>query len=112
MNQQQMYTIKFAGISAAEAGFYGNELRDILLDANPDVVVKQHRDDPRTQDFGSTLVLILGAPAVVSIANAIGNWLKLRNSASLTIEKDGNIIAQNLTSKDASRLAELFLSKE
>ncbi len=109
---QQTYIIKFEDISAAEANRYASELRDKLLDATPDIQVDQRRDDSRTQDFGATLVLILGTPAVIAIAKAIGNWLQLRNSASLTIEKDGQVIAKNIKSKDAARLAELFLTKK
>lgn len=110
--EKQTYIIKFEGISAAEGNQYASELRNMLLDSTPDVKVDQRRDDTRTQDLGATLVLILGTPAVIAISKAIGNWLQLRNSASLTIEKDGRIIAKNITSKDAARLAELFLAKE
>lgn len=109
---QQTYLIKFDGISAADATRYARELRNALLDATPEVKVDQRRNDPHTQDFGGTLVLILGTPAITIIARAMGNWLALRNSASLTIEEDGKVIAKNITSKDASRLAELFLTQK
>jgi hypothetical protein len=108
---QQTYTIKFNNSSVADANRYASELRNMLLDATPDVEVDQRRDDLRTQDFGATLVLVLGTPAVIAIAKAIGDWLKLRQSASLTIEQDGHVIAQNLTSKDALKLAELLSKK-
>jgi hypothetical protein len=109
---QSKYIIKFETVSKAEANRYASELRDMLLDATPDLRVDQRRDDTRTQDFGATLVVVLGTPSVLAAIKAIDNWLKLRNSASLTIEKDGQIIAQNLTSKDAAKLAELFLTKK
>src|SRR5260221_10981239 len=76
--------------------------------ATPDIEVRQKRSDDRTQDFGATLVLILGAPAVVVVAKALGDWLKLRNSAKITIKKDGQVVAENLTSNDALKLAELL----
>ena len=110
--EQQIYIIKFEDISIAEADRYASELRDILLDATPDVRIDRMRDNPQTQDLGATLALILGTPAVTAIAVAMGNWLKLRNSASLTIEKDGRVIAKNITSKDAARLTELFLANK
>jgi hypothetical protein len=110
--EQQTYLIKFDHVSAADANHYAHELRDSLLDASSDIQAYQRRDDSRTQDVGSTLVLVLGTPAVIAIAKAIGDWLKLRNSASLTIEKDGQVIAKNLTSKDALKLAELMLTKK
>ncbi len=106
--KQQEYLITFEGISVAEANRYANELRNALLDATPDIEVRQKRSDDRTQDFGATLVLILGAPAVVVVAKALGDWLKLRNSAKITIKKDGQVVAENLTSNDALKLAELL----
>jgi hypothetical protein len=105
------YIIRFDDVSGAEANLYASELRNLILDTGSNIEVHQRRDDPRTMDFGATLVLILGTPAVITAAKAVGDWLKLRNTASLTIEKDGHVIAQNLTSKDAAKLAELFLTQ-
>jgi hypothetical protein len=110
---QVTYTIKFDGVHSAEANRFASELRNFLLDATSDVKVDQKRDDSQTQDFGSTLVLILGTSSVTIIARAIGNWLQLRNSASLTIEtSDKKIIATNITSKDAANLTEIFLANK
>ena len=63
---EQTYIITFDTVSAAEANHYAEELRQALLDASPDVEVHRRRDDPHTQDFGSTLVLLLGTPAVTA----------------------------------------------
>lgn len=110
---RQAYVIKFTGVSIADANRYARELRDTLLDAAPDIQVERRRDEPRSQDFGATLVLILGTSSVTVIAKAIGDWLKLRNSASLTMETpEGHMLIQNITSKDAAKLAELLVSKK
>lgn len=110
---RQIYTININGDSPADISRYAEELRDMLLDVTPDIEVHRRRDNPYTQDFGATLVLVLGAPALVSIANALGNWLKLRSSASLTIETpDKKIVVQNITSQDAARLAHILLEDE
>jgi hypothetical protein len=110
---RKIYTININGASPADISRYAEELRDVLLDVTPDIEVHRRRDNPYTLDFGATLVLILGAPTLVSIANALGNWLKLRNSASLTIEtSDKKIVAQNITSQDAAGLAHIFLEHE
>ena len=106
--EEQTYIIKLKGISGEVASRYASELRNALLDATPDIVVDQKRTNARTQDFGSTLVLVLGTPAVLAVAKAMGDWLKLRHSVIIDIEKDGHVHAENLTSKDALRLAELF----
>ena len=106
---EQTYLIKFEGVSAAYASRYADELKNMILEAARDVKVDRRRDDTRTQDFGATLVLILGTPAVIAVAKAVGDWLRLRQSASITIENsDGKTTAKNLTSKDAYRLAELL----
>jgi hypothetical protein len=110
---QQGYIISFDGISSAEANFYAEELRDTLLDASADVEVERKRDDPSTQDFGATLALVLGTPAVAIIARALGNWLTLRRKAAITIKTaNGEIIGTNLTSQDILKLAELLLEKK
>jgi hypothetical protein len=107
------YIISFAGISDADANRYASELRGILLDTVTDIQVEQRRDDPRTQDLGTILVLILGTSSVTAIAKAVGDWLKLRNSASLTVKtSEGYILMNNVTSKDATKLAELLTPKK
>jgi hypothetical protein len=110
---QHTYIITFEGVSLADANRYAEELRNALLDASSDITVQRRREDPRTLDPGSTLVLLLGTPAVVTVAKAIGDWLKLRVSASLTIETpEKRIVVQNITSKNATQLAEQLLSQQ
>lgn len=109
----QTYIIAFDNVSGAEASYFANELRDVLLDTIPDVEVDLRRDNPSTQDFGATLVLVLGAPAVVATAKAMGDWLILHRRSEITIKTvTGEIIGTNLTGKDAVKLAELLLGKK
>ena len=111
--EKRTYVITFKGVSGEIASRYASELRSALLDATPDVEVDQRRADTHTQDFGSTLVLVLGTPAVLAVAKAMGDWLQKRQSAMIDIdEKNGRAHAENLTSKDALRLAELFQPKK
>src|SRR2546422_900512 len=87
----------YPGISA-DVNRYVDELRNALLDATPDITVQRRRDDPRTQDFGATLVLVLGTPAVITAVKTISDWLKLRTSASLTIETpEKRIVVEHIT---------------
>ncbi len=110
---QHTYLITFDGVSVADANRYAEELSNALLDATPDITVQRRGDDPRAQDFGATLVLLLGTPAVVTVAKTIGDWLKLRTSASLTIETpEKRIVVQRITSKNAAQLAERLLSQQ
>ena len=110
MNQYS-YIIKFNGISAAEANRYTSELRNMLLDSTADVTVERRREDPSTQDLGTILVLILGTSSVTAIAKALGDWLKLRNSVSLTIESaEGKVIVTNLTGKESLQVIQRYLT--
>lgn len=108
--ERQTYTITFDSVSVADANRYASELRNILLDATSDVEVERTREDPRAQDFGATLLLALGTSAVPAIVKAIGDWLSLHHKVGITIKTaEGEIIATNLTSKDAMKLADRLL---
>lgn len=108
---KSVYKIIFENRSAADANRWAKELREFILDATSDVEVEQKRDNRFSQDLGSTLVLILGTPAILAVAKALGQWLTLHREVSITIKTpEGEIIATKLSSKDALRLAELMLS--
>lgn len=110
---EQEYFITFDTVSAATANRYAEELKETLLDSVPKIKVERRRDDPRAQDFGATLVLILGAPSVVSLVSVLGVWLQKRRDASISIE-DGKkkITIKNISAKDAVRLGELSIPQK
>jgi len=109
---EQTYLLSFTGVSEAEANQYAEELREVLLEASAEIAVQRQRANPLAQDLGASLVLIMGAPAVVAAVNAIGNWLQKRRSATLTIvTAEKKIVAENLTNKDAAHLLHLFLTE-
>lgn len=109
---EQTYLLSFEGTSEAEANRYAEELREVLLDASAEIAVQRQRENPLAQDFGASLVLILGAPAVVAAVRAIDNWLQKRRSATLTIvTAEHKVVAENLTNKDAAQLLQLFLTQ-
>jgi hypothetical protein len=106
---QSTYVIEFENISKKEANRYAGELRDILLATNSGIEVKQKRSDLESQDFGATLVLVLGTPAVVAIVEAISEWMIRRNSVELTIKTDSEeILLRNITAKDAHKILSIF----
>ncbi|KKG00841.1 hypothetical protein DU40_15250 [Methanosarcina mazei] len=110
---QQTYIVTFEGVSPFDAQHYAEELQDVLLDATPDITVKRRRADPLTQDFGTTLILILGAPAVVAVVNAVRDWLIRRNSASLIWKTaDGELMIQGISSKNVAELAQFLVGKQ
>ena len=101
--------LTFENVSVAEANRYAEDLRRDLLDADPSVQVQRRRYDPNSLDFGASLVLVLGAPAVVVLAKAVEKWLIRNNAASIRLEgPDGILIAKNLDSKNAAAVLEAF----
>jgi hypothetical protein len=112
MTDQQEYIIRFENETLQEASQKAAELRNVLLDISSNVTVEVAKDDQSTQDFGATLVLILGAPAAVVIAKGIADYLS-RVGGSITIE-DGNhkVVAKNVKSGDQARIAEAFAKKK
>lgn len=111
---QQTFIITFDDVSPADANRYAEELREVLLDASPDVSVERKRENPSTQDFGTTLVLVLGTPAAVAIARAIANWLALRRG-TISIEAENGEITKitgtNLTNEAQLKILEMMAKK-
>jgi hypothetical protein len=107
---EKSFKIRFENVSLAEGGIKASRLREKLLDTSQDVQAEIEKDDPSTQDFGATLVLVLGAPAMVAIAKGIADYLR-RDRGSISIEADGKIIAQGISGEDAARIAEAMSSK-
>ena len=66
---------------------------------------------PETQDFGATLVLVFGTPVAVILAKAVGNFLHRHSGASIAISRNGDVVAENIDSRDAARIAEAFAAK-
>ena len=110
---KQSFVIRFEGIDLSQANSYAVELRDTLLDTvisgSSDVDISIRKDDPSTMDFGGTLLLILGTPAAIAIAKGLGDWLKRRDSASISIEtSDGKLVVKNISAKDAAKISAVF----
>jgi hypothetical protein len=109
--ERSEFEIRFEDLSVAEAGTKASRLRRELLDASSDVDVTIKKDDPENLDFGATLVLVLGAPAVVAIAHGIASYLK-RHGGSVTITKDGSVIAKNISGDDVARITEALAKRD
>lgn len=102
INEEQNYKIRFKESSIAEAGKRAEGLRQDLAGV-ADVSAKIEQEDPTNQDFGATLVLILGAPAAVAVAKGIADYLR-RVRGKITIEADGKIIAENISGEDIGKI--------
>jgi hypothetical protein len=104
------FILSFDNVSVADATQFASELRNDLLTISEDIDVEQRRDRTDTQDFGATLAIILGTPAVLALAKGIADWLRKRPTAQLTIKKQNGqvteVIAAGITSEDAAKIAE------
>jgi hypothetical protein len=112
MTTEYQLTLSFEGADVAEANRFASELAERLRDADAPIDVRQTRADPKAQDFGATLVLVLGTPAVIALARGVSAWLAMRPNAKVTLKgRDGTLIASGLTSADARAVIEQRLGK-
>src|SRR5690242_16534407 len=100
------FQIEFENVDAAEAGRLAETLRDYVLNADASVEAARRRQDQSSMDFGASLALLLGAPAIVAVAKGIESFLERYQTASIRITRpDGSIVVENLSGRQAARLA-------
>ncbi len=102
-------TFAFPDLAGPQAG---DRARSLLRELEQDADLHPHLDreetsvkrtDREAQDFGITLVAVLGAPAVVVLAKAIRSWAERTGTSS--IEMNG-VRIENLRSQDAAKAIE------
>ncbi len=103
--------LTFETETAAQANQYAADLAQHLKAAAPAVDARQRRTDPNAQDFGASIVLILGAPAVVALAKGIADWLRMSQTAKSKLvirDKNRNTVIEidNARSSDLRALLE------
>lgn len=104
--------ISFPEVSPAQANRYAAELQDMLKQASSDVSVERIRSDPEAMDFGATLAVILGTPAAIALATAVKRWLARHGTKLIVKTKNGEVLAENLDSKDVAAIAAAFTQSE
>jgi hypothetical protein len=102
------FIITFPGSSTAEANRYAAELGAALREIDEELKVEQQRDRADTQDFGATLAIILGTASATAVAKGVAAWLARHSGAKIQINADGSVVASNLDSRDAARIADAF----
>lgn len=111
MSQTHQFEISFENCNPADALRLANDLEQDLRDTAAAAEISRKKDRPEAQDFGATLVLAFGTPLAVVLAKAVGNFLQRHSGASIKISKNGDVVATNLDSRDAARIAEAFAAK-
>lgn len=102
------FKFTFPAVSSSQANRYAESLAQVLRDTDPAVHVERERVRNETQDFGGSLVLILGTAAVTEVAKGIAKWLARHSGAQIQISADGKVVAHNLDSNDAATIAKAF----
>jgi hypothetical protein len=109
---ESSYRLRLSGVSADKAQILAADLEDALLDADPSIEVTRQQERSDAQDFGAVLAIVLGAPAVVAIAESLGAWLQRHHEVVIRIEtSDGILVVENVTAASAPELIRAFKEK-
>jgi hypothetical protein len=100
--------ITFAGSTTADGNRFAGSLAETLRAVDPTIEVERVRERADTQDFGTSLAVVLGTAAVTELAKGFATWLSRNSGATIEIRREGHVIvtAGHLDSGDVSRLAE------
>ena len=101
--QATRFELRFEGQSVAEANELALELQSEIRAAHEEAAATIAKDDPSTQDFGATLVVVLGTPAVAVIAKAIADYIQ-RRGVSVVITPEGGAEIKNVRSADLASI--------
>ena len=108
-------TFTFPDVTADVANVYAEDLQRALEDtlaAGDRVERRRTRAD--SQDFGATLVLVLGTTAVTAIAEGVKMWLARNSGAAIDVTVGGSrkvtLHGRNLDSQAVQALASAIAS--
>lgn len=96
--------VSFPGASDAEKGQLVSDLQHTVegVEGVQGTSILRERSD--TQDAGTILSIVLGAPAVVLIVEGIANWMNRKNQGIVEIEtENGKISLRNMNSEDVNK---------
>jgi hypothetical protein len=103
-------TIQFPDVTDDLGNVYAEDLRTSLAESlDPGDWVERRRTNPDSQDFGATLVLVLGTTAITAIAEGIRTWLARNSGVSIDIVVGGKTVrARNLDNQGVQELAKVL----
>jgi hypothetical protein len=103
--------LRFEGVDVSEAGIRAKILGDEIRYAGDVDSIEVKKDDPTAMDFGATLILVLGTPAVIALAKGIQAFL-VRVGGTVTITSDGGIVTQGISGSDVAAIAAALSKKK
>jgi hypothetical protein len=80
-----------------------------LLRLDPSIDVKRGTKEGG-QEIVSSLILLFGTPVAAILANAVYTFVVRNTGAKITFTSDGEVIAENINSRDAARIAQAITS--
>jgi hypothetical protein len=104
----ERFEVAVKGESPAESQRLVQELMRLMESAAPGTSVERRKESSETMDLGATIAVIISSAAMTAIANGIAAWLAKRQTAQISISRQGGIQAAGLTSADAVRITEIF----
>jgi hypothetical protein len=112
--QFQPLIISFGDTSTADGNRLAGSLAETLKHSTPDIIVERRRERADTQDFGSTLAVIVGTAAFNSMAKGIATWLARNSGAKLEVRREGKLLvtATHLESSDVARIVSALSRNE
>lgn len=103
-------SIRFPDATPDLGNVYADDLRTSLAESlDSGDRVERVRTNPESQDFGATLVLVLGTTAVTAVARGLQAWLARNSGVSIDIVAGGKTLhARNLDSQGVRELAKVL----
>lgn len=106
------FHVTLASETVASASRQSQALERILQEHSLGAEIRRVKTSHSHMDGGATLAIILASPVLIAFARALQIFLQRHNSSSITIKRDGTVIAENISAKDASRIIDLLQNSE
>lgn len=92
--KERVLLIRFDGMSSADANRAAVELRKQLRSKmGSEVTIDQVKENEETQDFGTTLAVVLGTPFAVALAKGVRDYIAKRGCRIVLETPQGKLIA-------------------
>lgn len=91
---ERVLLIRFNDMTTADANLAASELRKQLrTKIGSQIIINQIKENAETQDFGTTLAVVLGTPFALALANGIRDYIAKRGCRVVLETPDGTVIA-------------------